>query len=128
MARASHSAPAPIPKRWAPSRCQGLRQVAERGKGLNLKGRCFLGRRLHGSSSPRVVYDPSSPKRTKITDDELNLAGLPRAMGKGRIVAGCIAPHTTLGARGKPAQNEPVAERLGATPLGLRTASSLSGR
>ena len=54
---------------------------------------------------------PRPSEAKKDADDELNLAGLPRAMGKGRIVAGCIAPHPPhLVYAENPPQNEPVAE------------------
>ena len=54
---------------------------------------------------------PRPPIQVNGADDELNPAGLPTSMGKGRIVAGCIAPHPPhLVYAENPPQNEPVAE------------------
>ena len=50
-------------------------------------------------------------QENKDADDELNLADLGAIMGKGQIVAGCIAPHPPhLVYAENPPQNEPVAE------------------
>ena len=60
-------------------------------------------------------------------DDELNPAGLPTFMGKGRIVAGCIAPHPPhLVYAENPPQNEPGRRGLG--NCAVRTLAGLAGR
>ena len=132
MAMACQSAPASIPNNvGAITLSKVSRQVADRGPG---PPRSFGGDHPPPScpwhSSTTVVYDPSSPIQDNGADDELNPAGLHQLMGKGRIVAGCIAPHPPhlVYAENPPSERAGCRRRLGTTALGLRTLAGLAGR